>query len=564
MNTTIHNSPSNDAAGSPLAPAMSVAGDALPAAEPKTGQNAAHAPAVIDPAALTVLVVDDDPAALRLIARITSNAGYRVVQAKDGREAEERIHSQCPDLLVTDWDMPGLDGLQLCRNLRHAAMPFHVYVLLLTAKTGPDETVQGLEAGADDFISKPINPAVLLSRLRVGARTVTTERHLSHMARLDPLTGVMNRRTFHEQFTAEWNRAARYDCALSCAMIDLDFFKRINDTHGHAAGDAALQAIARVLESHCRASDFLARYGGEEFCAMLPETDEPGAIAWAERVRLAIAATRIPYAHQMLGITTSIGVAMRLPDTNGPDALIALADQSLSVAKELGRNRVVAFSALGDSGLDDSRRAGSRAPLNNVLARDIMQPAVYAPHQNDTVGAVADILLQLRLNAAPVLDDDGHLVGIVSETDLLAVAASTACLEMPVRECMKTDIVQYDEKTPAQDIFRFLARAAVPRVVVVRDGSPTGVISRATLLRWLRNWSEAHRPREGNSDAHSVAARRAGILKAADTASERLAALRGHLATHATDLVPCAVAEATRLESLAHDILANCRGQDTI
>jgi signal-transduction protein with cAMP-binding, CBS, and nucleotidyltransferase domain len=135
---------------------------------------------------------------------------------------------------------------------------------------------------------------------------------------------------------------------------------------------------------------------------------------------------------------------------------------------------------------------------------------------------------------------------------------------MPIRECMKTNVIQYDEETPAKDVLRFLSRASVPRVVVVSEARPTGVISRATLLRWLRNWSVAQRQSEVVVGAGVVPMRRAGVLKAADAATDRLAELRAYLATHDSDFVPCAVAEATRLEDLAHDILAHCRGRDRI
>jgi len=517
-----------------------------------------------DPTPLTVLVVDDDPAALRLIAKITASAGYRVAQAKTGQEALDRILRDCPDMLITDWDMPGLDGLQLCRKLRQEGLPFYVHVLLLTAKSSSEEMVEGLDAGADDFISKPINPAVLLARLKAGSRSIAVDRRLRDIARLDPLTGCMNRRSFHECFSTAWDRASRYGHALSCAMIDLDFFKRINDTHGHAAGDAVLEAIALLLKTHCRTSDTVARYGGEEFCVLLTETDEPGAIAWAERARLAIAAARIPFSDQILCVTGSLGVAVRLRDTTSPEALIALADQALSVAKELGRNRVVAFSTLADAGPSGSSPSDIHAPLDKVLARDVMSPAVYSPHQNDTVGRVADMLLQLRLNAAPVVDDEARLVGVIAENDLLAIAASNASLDIPIRQCMKTNVVQYDEETPAKDILGFLSRASVPRVVVVSESRPTGVISRAALLRWLRNWSSVHRRSHAVPGIAPTPSRCVGILKAADAASERLVALRSHLAAHDTDIVPCAVAEATRLENLAHDILAHCRGQDRV
>lgn len=511
-----------------------------------------------DFAARKVLIVDDDRATLRLIAKITTTAGYQVATAKDGREAFERILDWCPDLLVTDWDMPQLSGLQLCRKVREEKLPFYVYVMLLTAKSRSEELVEGLEAGADDFITKPIEPPVFLARLKSGMRTVTMERRLRDIAKLDPLTGIMNRRTFHERAAAEWDRASRYAHPLSCVIIDLDFFKRINDTLGHAAGDAVLQAVATLLESHSRSSDVLARYGGEEFCVLLAETDETGAAVWAERFRQALAAAPIFVSNQALSVTGSIGVAARLPDTTCPESLVALADQALGAAKESGRNRVVRFSTIADVGLGCS---AIHTPWDNVLARDVMAPTVYSPHQDNSVTNVADMFLQLRLNAAPVVDQQGLLAGILSENDILAVSASTASLHTPISDCMKTNVVQYDEETPAKTVYQFLSRVAVPRVVVVKEGRPTGVISRATLLRWLRNWSNLNDQGDRIPRPASASSRHGGILKAAAVATERLAILRNHLSKDHSDFVPCAVAEATRLEELANEILAHCRGQ---
>ncbi len=514
-----------------------------------------------DSAPLTVLVVDDDPATLRLVAKITSTAGYKVVQAKDGQEALDRILRDCPDMVLTDWDMPGLDGVQLCREIRRRNLPFYLYLLLLTAKSRPEEMVQALDAGADDCISKPINPAVLMARLKAGTRTVVMERRLRRLSESDPLTGAMNRRAFHERLALEWERATRYRHPLSCVMIDLDFFKKLNDTYGHAAGDALLRAIVRLLESHRRSSNVLAHFGGEEFCVLLTETDEAGAAAWAERARVAVAEARIPFSERPLSVTASLGVATRLADTTCPEALIALADQALGVAKESGRNRVVRFSTLVDGGPDCLDRPAVYAPLEKAFARDVMATAVYCPREHDTVGRVAGMLLQLRLNAAPVVNDQSRLIGIISENDLLAVTALSPCLNTPIGKCMKTNIVQYDEQTPAKEVFRFLTRASVSRVVVVREGRPTGVISRATLLRWLRNWFYLHRQSASVPDT-PAATRRRGILTAADAAGDSLAALRSHLASHDSDIVPCAVAEATRLENIAQDILAHCCGQD--
>ncbi len=513
----------------------------------------------------TVLVVDDDPAMLRLIARITASAGYRVIEAGSGSQALDCVRTQCPDILVTDWEMPGLDGLQLCRALRQEALPVYIHIVLLTAKSSTEEMVEGIDAGADDFLSKPIEPAVLLARLKAGARSIAVDRRLRDMARLDPLTGTLNRRSFHEQAAAEWDRSSRYEHSLACVMVDLDFFKRVNDSYGHAAGDAVLQGVARLLDTHRRASDILARCGGEEFCLLLSETTERGAVAWAERVRRAIVQARIPFAGQCLNVTASFGIAIRLADTGNLATLTSMADQALSVAKETGRNRVVTFRELDDAGGDPASPTANHAPLSKVLAGDVMAPAVYCPSQHDTIRCVADLLLQLRLNAAPVVNDVGHLVGVIAETDLLAAITSASCLDTPVGQIMRTtNVVQYDENTPAKEVLGFLSRASVPRVVVVKGSRPTGVISRATMLRWLRNWCETQHSLESTEGDMPTCSRRLGMMKAAGAAIERLQAFRGFCETPDAVFAPCAIAEATRLEGLAHDILTQCRGLDWV
>lgn len=508
-----------------------------------------------------LLLVDDDPDILQLITRITSNAGYEVVQANDGQEALNQILADCPDMLLTDWDMPGLDGVGLCSEIRRRDLPFYVYVLLLTSRSRSDELIQALDAGADDFISKPINAAVLLARLKAGARTVALQHRLRQLSDSDPLTGILNRRAFHERFAVEWERAVRYRHPLSCVMIDIDFFKKLNDTYGHTAGDVVLQEFVRLLKKNCRASDVLARFGGEEFCLILPETDEAGAATWAEHARFNIAEAPILFADQLLSVSASFGVAARTALTSRPEVLLDFVDQALGFAKESGRNRVVVYSTLADRGPDFNDPLFACTSLDKVFACDVMAPAAYCPHASESMDHVADLFLQLRLNAAPVVDDEDRLVGIISENDLLRAAVSHPSLNIPVRDCMTKTFVQYNEKTPILDIIRFLSRASVPRVIVIDNFRPRGVISRATLLHWLRNWATVHGAKDSSASANPAPPDRDGILKAVDLACDRLTVLRSHLSTRDSDIEPCTVAEVTRLEDLAHDILAHCLGQ---
>ncbi len=509
----------------------------------------------------TVLLADDDPATLRLLRTIVSAAGYPVLEARDGHEAYEKILAENPDLVVSDWEMPGMTGPALCEAIRQAKLPKYVYVMLLTARTADAEAIEGLEAGADDFISKPIKPAILRARLRAGTRVLAMERRLLEVSQHDSLTGVLNRRTFHERCVQEWGRADRYSHPLACVMVDLDFFKKVNDTHGHAAGDAVLRVAAAVLQGHCRSTDVICRYGGEEFCVLLPETNEIGAAAWAERARADLAQTAVPVGGHVMRVTGSFGVAQSLVDTKGPDALIELADQALAVAKQSGRNRVTRFSALKDCAGTIGDQGTLHSPLHGMCARDVMMPALLCPSEEDTLAQISDLLLGLRLTSVPVVHTNGQLAGIVSEMDLAQATAQGNGWDRPVREIMKTDVVTFEEDTSARRVLDFLCRAAIRRVVIVEGGRPSGVISRGCILRWLRNWYLLHNGTAAipviQQAIVSMDERRNNILRIVEAAEQRLSGLRTKIGDETTDHVPALVAEVSRLQEMANDLLGH-------
>lgn len=241
----------------------------------------------------SILVVEDHPATRRLLEMRLRKAGYRVISAGDGREALEHLeHGFCP-LVLTDWMMPEMDGLTLCRAIRERTWENYIYVIFLTARDSLDDVVQGLEAGADDYLTKPVHPTELMARLQTGRRLLELERTLKErnreIARLaitDPLTGSYNRRYLSDHLPGEIRRALRYGRPLGLIMCDLDHFKCVNDVHGHGVGDLVLQQFAAWLQSYIRAGvDWRARYGGEEFVLVLPETDLSGCHMVAERLR---------------------------------------------------------------------------------------------------------------------------------------------------------------------------------------------------------------------------------------------------------------------------------------
>ncbi len=524
--------------------------------------------ALTDPIAtrnLRVLVADDDPLMLRLTSRWLEQAGYRVDVAGDGQEALQRIEADCPDLLVTDWEMPHLDGLELCRKVRQLQLPHYVYILFLTVKSAPEETVAGLEVGADDFLTKPVNQAELLARMRAGSRVVELERRLSEIARTDPLTGLMTRRSFFQTAEKHWTRAQHSGKPISCAMLDIDFFKRINDIHGHLFGDAVLKAMARTLLAGDAPRELVCRYGGEEFCVLLPESSDEEAARWAQHARERIATTPIDVGSKQVRITCSIGTAQNHGDTQSCEQLIDQADQALLCAKNSGRDRVVRFESLTDSSELQLGDGGKNSDLfQGIVARHVMTPLVVSLRENETIGQAAEFFLRSRINSTPVVDARGMLAGILSEKDLMAALVSLDCWHRPIREVMKPNVICYDEETPIRAIYEFLCRVSIRRVVVADAGRPTGTISRGTLLRWFRNlvFSKGLIDQEGMPSSTAEADPYRSRQRLAETSrelSEQVAELERCLIASRADLVPQVVGGATRMQELLDDLLAFSR-----
>jgi diguanylate cyclase (GGDEF)-like protein len=246
--------------------------------------------------------------------------------------------------------MPGLDGPALVHAVRHGDWPGYVYAILLTGRDGREHVLAGLEAGADDYLKKPVDEAELVARLKTGrrvaeleARLRTAEREARRLSLTDALTGTCNRRRLVEELPLELERARRFGRPLSLAICDIDHFKRINDSYGHQAGDEVLRAFAALLMRGVREIDWVARYGGEEFVIVLPGTDHDGALRAAEKLRTLVEATTIATGGAAIRVTASFGVASlssAWPHSPPPEALIEQADLCLYRSKQAGRNRV--------------------------------------------------------------------------------------------------------------------------------------------------------------------------------------------------------------------------------
>jgi two-component system cell cycle response regulator len=298
-----------------------------------------------------LLLVEDEPTQRLMLERQLSRAGYIVETAENGEQALAKILEGQYHILLTDWDMPGMDGPTLCKRVRGANLSTYIYILLLTGHLTTDDLVVGLGAGANDYVRKPANQAELLARLSAGSRIVKLEQSLREanekiqlLSITDPLAGTYNRRYLNDQLLKEVERARRYNRPLAVIMADIDRFKLINDERGHASGDEVLKRFADLAKSIIRPSDWIARYGGEEFAIVLPETDSAGAAVAAERVRAACADVPMPISTGDLKVTSSFGVAALSKETLSVEAAAAAmmreADAALYTSKHAGRNRV--------------------------------------------------------------------------------------------------------------------------------------------------------------------------------------------------------------------------------
>ncbi len=319
-----------------------------------------------------ILVVDDSRIVRAMVSDVLRAEGYHVAEAEDGRQALARVSTARPDLILLDVMMPEVDGYEVCRALREEEREEdYIPILMLTAKGEVEDLARGLAVGADDYIAKPFDNLELLARVKSLLRIRSLQKRLylqnleleaknqqlealtrqldaanqelMLLSVTDGLTRAYNHRHFQERLKGEYARARRHGEPFTCVMIDLDHFKRINDTYGHPVGDRVLVRLVEILKEGVRSEDLVARYGGEEFVLLLPKTDSAQARVIADRLRERIAREEIPVTDsKRLAVTVSMGVADFCPGAveRDPDALLRAADEALYRAKANGRNRV--------------------------------------------------------------------------------------------------------------------------------------------------------------------------------------------------------------------------------
>jgi diguanylate cyclase (GGDEF)-like protein len=502
----------------------------------------------------TAALFGDDPANLIEWEGFDLDSAF---QGQEGLELVQRSIAERRPYAVAFVDIrmpPGWDGIETVRHIWEVDPEILVVICSAYSDYSWHEMVR--ELGRNDrylILKKPFD------NIEVRQCAMALSERWS-VSRTDVLTGLLNRRAFRNYLDLEWGRSARHQFPLVCAMLDLDYFKRVNDTVGHQAGDLVLKNVARMLQAKCRASDYVCRFGGEEICVLLPHTNEQEATTWAENARRDVESSIVTIGDRNVSVTTSIGIAERLAEDDSTERLIERADQALMCAKSMGRNRVVSFSTMTPAGTLPGTLGRRVNPWEGVALREVMAGPVVSLKATTEVREAAQILLQFGISSMPVVDADGTLVGVLSESDLIGLVANPDTWGMPVEAVMRREVVCYQENTPLQSICEFLSCAAVQRVFIVRDGRPIGVVTRGSLLKSCK----------GLSGSRADATLATALQLSGDVNCARLtdgvralahyaAQLSGALSAHGDAAALSLVADVGRLQRLIDDLLTSSR-----
>jgi two-component system cell cycle response regulator len=518
--------------------------------------------------ARSVLLVDDDDLVLAHLSQLVQAAGFEVHTAADGSGALDFLAQQFTPIVIADVNMPAMDGLALCRAIREQAWPGYVYVLLLTVRDGESDILEGLEAGADDYLSKRASSAQLLARLRTAQRILGLERALraeleekQRQALTDPLTGANNRRHFERQLHHDFKRAQRGGGPMSLLMLDIDHFKRINDQYGHAAGDSVLQEVVRrIRQSLTRETDWCARIGGEEFVIVLADTPLAGAAQVAERIRQAIAGVPIVSNTTAIGVTASIGVVEFQPaadrESVSVESLIEQLDANLYLSKQNGRNRVTLPQAAASTQKNAALQVippakdPDRRPLRTILYADddadiriIVQTALSLTEGLTAHTAQSgEQALELARELQPdLLMLDVMMPGLDGPGTLIRLRADAAIAHIPV--------IFMTAKARPEDVSRLRALGAM--AVIAKPFDPMQ-LSRQVLSLWQVTPAAPRRP----SDRGDEGRLREHVAQLSGKFLERSAA---HAATLHRLIEDLQAGESTGLASM-HEIAHKIHG----
>ncbi|WP_437185326.1 GGDEF domain-containing response regulator [Planctomicrobium sp. SH668] len=295
---------------------------------------------------MNILIADDDPICLKRLEHFFRSGEHQLFCATNGQEAWDIIESENLQIAILDWEMPLMSGVEICKTFRDKNGMDFLYIILLTSRNSRNDIAKGIDSGADDFLSKPVDFQELTVRLRAAKRIIQFQEMICKNAMIDALTGVLNRRAIFDQIAKEHDRTLRSGGSYSFVLCDIDHFKKINDVYGHPSGDHVLQVVAKRMSEDLRGSDCIGRYGGEEFLIILPECKEDEAAQIAERLRIRVSEAKIDLGGSNISVTTSFGVCENQRALSEIGVALKHADLALYQSKHQGRNCVTRFEDL--------------------------------------------------------------------------------------------------------------------------------------------------------------------------------------------------------------------------
>ncbi len=499
-----------------------------------------------------ILVVDDDPIIRRVIQASLAEEGHQASICQDGQSAWERIANDPPAMVITDWIMPGMSGIELTRLVRESCKT-DIYVLVATSRNSEEDSLQAIEAGADDFLAKPISQQELIARVKRGMSVLDRMDEEAALSSRDPLTSAYNRRAFDLDCAKRIQQSHQDGSPLSCVLLDIDFFKHINDTYGHSAGDQALQVVAKSINDHLRSDDRLYRYGGDEFCILLPSVDDAIASKRVKQILGAISKIELRAGDRKFHIRCSAGIASWREDIRAPGQLVDLADEALLLAKKSGRNQVKRLKRLDSA----DKLCVDADAMATVRADALMLTPPLTAQRGTSIGSLANELVGLRIDSLPVVDEDNHLVGVVAEQDLFQQMPQGNGWNDPIDSVMQTNFVSFEADTPVDVIWDFFRRIAFNRVVIVDKNRPIGTITRSMLLRWAAAYYFREKQPQLDTAASSRAKR---IDDLTSTITTEMKQLQERVEKGSgNDVVPALVCGATRLQEQSDQLLGYAR-----
>ncbi|MCE5315088.1 MAG: EAL domain-containing protein [Armatimonadota bacterium] len=388
---------------------------------------------------MRILIAEDDPVSRRLLEALLKKWGYDVVVAQDGRQAWDILKkNDAPKMAIVDWMMPELDGVQVCQNVRQREDDYYIYIILLTAKSQKQDIIQGMVAGADDYVTKPFDANELNARLRAGRRILdlqsellSTRETLRVQATHDPLTGLPNRLLFSDRLTQRLAQARRQEQPLAVMFLDLDRFKLINDTLGHNIGDMLLKSVSERLQGTLREVDTIARMGGDEFTIILSDIDNAdSAVVVADKVLQALAEPVILDGHELF-VSASMGISLFPSDGGNAETLVQNADTAMYRAKEQGRNNYQLYTEAFNAAAVE--KITLEHSLRRALARDEFL-LHYQPQVSIGTGKVKGTEALIRWRQPNLgLVSPGQFIPLAEETGLILPISEwvlrTACTQ---------------------------------------------------------------------------------------------------------------------------------------